>query len=162
MASPADAVRLYLVRTGVAIPASQTPATGQWPITTGDLPTDPDNCLAVQDSGGFVRGRIQRDGRTVVFPNVIIVIRSVPYANGMNKGRQIMALFEKIGLPADRGGVGEVSVTVESQTWVIHAAHLTVPTTKIGQEEKNRRQLFTINYRLSLQAPAASLSGLTF
>lgn len=162
MPSPADVLRLYFVQTGVAISSSATPLAGQWPIVTGDLPSSgQDNYLAIQDSGGMLDGRTLSDSKTQVHPRVIIVVRSLQYPVGFEKGRQITTLMDLIGKPVSRGGVGTPSITISSLVWTLLSATLSIPITKIGQEEKNNRQLFTINYRLTLNSPVVSLSGLT-
>lgn len=160
MASPADVIRLYFVHAGIGIASGTVPTANQWPVYTGDLPADYDNALAIQDTGGFVERRVQKTGESFVHATVIINIRSVPYNKGTEKGRQIKALLEKLGLPAPVG-YGKPVVAVEGQNWTIEAAHLTVPLVKIGVEEKNRRQLFTMNYKLTLVQPPVDLSSLT-
>lgn len=161
MASPADLLRLFFVNTGIAIPASQTPTAGQFQVVTDSLPKEGDNYLAIQDTGGYIQGRIHRDGRTILFPRITISVRSINYPTGMDKGRQIQAVLEKVGLPVASGGIWRPQFAINTTgVWVLVAAHLTVPITKIAEEEANRRQLFTINYQLTVEAPLVDLSGL--
>lgn len=150
--SPADILKRYLIQLGLAVSPLGTLTSSSWPASVGTMPvaTDRDNYISLNDTGALYAGKIQQTGQRVIFPTLQIMIRSLDYSIGCDKGVSIQDALDKIGLPPSRGGVGWVVIRVDGVDYTIKAALVTVPVTKIGMDETNRRQLFVINVRLSM------------
>lgn len=149
--SPADILRKYFVDLGLAIPSSpESTDPSTWPIITGAMPTSAhDNYLALMNAGAIRQGRLHVTGQRVVRPKVLIGIRSQNEAGGWEKGRSLEDVLDKIGARAPKG-IGPITVTINSVAYLITAANVIGSLTRIGQEETNRRQLYTINVALTI------------
>ncbi len=108
-----------------------------------------DGGCAGDERSGQLLGRDPRLGDRDVHPTAQIFVRASDYPTGYAKGRSLEGLLDKIG-PPPPGGVGWPLVIVNAARVVIKAVHISIPTTFIGSEQENRRQLFTINLRMSL------------
>lgn len=151
LAPAADVVAQFLIDRGAAVASNPAPASGQWGVTVGGLPAQGgDNALAVTDGGTFPEGRLGHDKAWERHPTVFITIRSGNYGVGFAKGATLVELFDKVGVFPALGGLGRVPVVVDGVTYILQAAHVTVTPVKIGEEEKNRRQLFSMNVKLTL------------
>jgi hypothetical protein len=148
-----DVLRAYLNALGLtASPSNPNPPAGGWPAITGTLPPEgADEFVAIAQTGGVYQGKTHNDGERIVKPTVVLSLRSAAYPDGMAKGRAIEAAMDKVGLPVADGGVGKPVVAVGTDSYILDAVLVTIPTMKIGQEEANRRDLFTLNLMLSVR-----------
>ena len=151
-ASPSQVLRQYLIDLGSVVdPAAAAVNQDLWPCVTGPVPPDFPNYVGIIDTGAKVQGRIQDSGQRVTHPKVQVVVRAVDYATGYAKGAELQAIFDKIGVPTNRGGNGQFSpVQVGSDDFVLSAAHTLVVLTPVGTEPDTNRQLFTINLQLEI------------
>lgn len=152
MPSPADVVRQFLILKGAAVKPSPTPGAGQWGIVTGALPQGgADNYLAVMDTGGTYAGRSGPTGEQILSPTVVLNMRADIYPTGYDKGEALVELFRKVGLPVAKGGFGWVQMYVVGPgvaAYVLKAIHVLTPLQKVGQEEQNRRVLYSMNLQV--------------
>lgn len=150
--SPAELIRQHFINTHTAVPVSPPPPINKWGVVVNTMPLQgPDNHLAIMDTGAVTYNRIHSTGERPVSETLSIMIRSVDYPTGFKKGRDIEELLDLIGVSYLNGKLWP-PVRVGGQDYILLAAHIVVPTTRIGQEEEKRRQLFTINLRLTYTA----------
>lgn len=135
--SPATVVTAFLVSQGYAT----KPSLGQaWPCSIGTLPDTPDNHLALADYGGVLDGR-QMSGTNIKHPLIQVRVRATDYNTAYQKALDIQTLLET---------VKNTSVMVSEGAATLISATLTSPLMYMGQEEKNRRQHFTINIQVTI------------
>jgi hypothetical protein len=145
-ASPARVLQYYLVAAGKAVlPAAGTE--DNWPITRGFLPSgeeDPDNYLATYDYGADQEFGVTNDSRND-HPAVQVRIRSRTYEEGWAKAVDILEALKVIAQDQIW-----TSVTVLTETILIQGCMIQAGIMHIGREEKETRENFTINLRLTI------------
>lgn len=147
-ASPADIVRRHLMNLQVAVPGSPPPAAGLWPVVSGPLPPGgPDRYLSVQNTGAVQQGRLLPNGTRVESPTVMITLRAPDDPTGYFKGKDLERRLDPVGTIMG-GGQLLPPVRVDGVDYVVKRVQVYSPTTKIGTEENNRSQLFSINARI--------------
>jgi hypothetical protein len=173
-ANPREVVRQFLIDQGLGVANDSSPPPPKdnsvWPVSAGPLPKDQgefsDNWVSVQTNGAVNGGRNFRDGDRNAYPQVTIIVRSFDEFVGEYRGRQIEGALDLIGVDPARNdagvGLGPVDVHVgrTDEDFTILSALVTVPTTKIGQEDFRDRPIFTLNARLSMEVqdvPSTSL-----
>lgn len=137
MITAARVVQQLLVDLGLGVLGGTT---GSWPIYKGYKPNTPDDCIVVYNSGAEMDGRIQSTGAEITHPAIQILIRSATDDAAESKGLAIQDVLQDIRREL---------VTVSSTTYLIQGIHRRTDLTPIGEEEKSRRRLFTINYVLT-------------
>ncbi len=136
MHSPGDIVAKYLQDVSVV-----TVPTGATPIFIGQLPDKPNTACAAFDTKTRNDGRLML-GKTIFHPNVQILVRASDYRTCYDLANSIK---EKIEL------IKNVDVTVEGDSYKIQAASLQTDILSLGiEEDKNRRQLMSINFSITL------------
>jgi hypothetical protein len=136
MHSPADIVAQYLKdQNVVTVPGGATP------IFISQLPDKPNTAVGAFDGKSKKDGRLMI-GKTIFHPKVQLLVRGHDYRATYDLCDQIKQKLELINT---------VSVTVESDTYTIQSASLTTDIIALGNEEdKNRRHLMSINFRVTL------------
>lgn len=115
-------------------------ATG-WSVFYSNEPDTPDNCVTVFDTGADREDR-QMDGTEVVHPTVQVRVRASDYDTGWAKGEAVQTVMQAVRNTAVAVGAGSVTVK---------AAHRYIPLTFLGRDpNQNRRQLFVVNFKLTL------------
>lgn len=107
----------------------------------GSMPDDGTQCICVYDTSGYIDGRLLRTGETVEHLGVQIRTRSSDYPTGWGMAN---------GLALVMDGIFKATVIVGGNSYVIESASRTSAILHIGQEEKNRMELFTLNAILSI------------
>jgi len=114
---------------------------GDWPIYVSSLPASPDLAASIYDLPGVPDGRIMTTGERIEHPRIQIKLRALTYPVGWTKLKDVEAALNSI-LRSEIAIVGD-------QTYSIQSARTGNPF-HIGYEPKNRRPLFTINSRLTI------------
>lgn len=130
-ASPAQVVLALLSAEGLI--------SSGWAGSVGSQPSSPDDFVTVYDTGANDDGRLM-DGPRVVHPTVQVRVRSKAYPDGWAKGRAVEAVLDS---------VNHRTLTVGSEVVTIKVVTVYIPLVHIGAEEKNRRELFVVNARLT-------------
>jgi hypothetical protein len=105
------------------------------------MPDDKDNWITVYDTGPEIQGKIMDDGRPMQHHTASIRLRSRTEGAGNKKLREIAR-----GLSAARN----VEVTTNlPETLTVGAVTIVSGPMWLFQEEKNQRQVFVLNVKLS-------------
>lgn len=132
---PSEVVAAYLVFAGYAV--RPTSGTVDWAITKGAfIPDEPDKALGLTDIIPMFEGKIQRTGETVTKPRVQIVSRAKDYTVALTKLQQISNFLSAVNRPLVTTNVPE--------TVLVEGIKIIYGPVFIGQEEKNRRQMFSL------------------
>jgi len=83
----ADVIRKLLIDLGLG--ASTNTSTSVWPIYVMQMPTTPDNAIAVFDTAGLLQGRIMETGEQIEKPGIQIIVRSLNSLTAYQKVRAI-------------------------------------------------------------------------
>ena len=135
--NPAKVIAQILIADGVASAAGAV-----WPVTTSKMPEDTiDNRLAVYNTGGVPDGVLHSEKLPVYHPSILIRIRSKTEAAGVAKGKEIFNALRDVSWR---------SMTVDGVDVIVQAVTQTIPFLQLGQEEKINRQIFTMDYKLTI------------
>lgn len=147
-ATPAEVIAKLLIDGGIGTKPEvpDNPAT-EWPVTYHNMPDElPNDRITVFNTGFMTEGVDMGSGLGVRKPTIQVRIRAMNDAKAWVKGRQIETLLEQVDI---------TSVTVTTQepdeAWIIQSVLLTIPLIHIGQEEVGRRQIYTINAKVSFR-----------
>jgi hypothetical protein len=113
-----------------------------WYATFGTGGDTPDNAVTVADTAPVMDGR-EMGGRYVKHPGVQVRVRTKAYADGWAKAKEIEDRLSEIQNAVVNMGGGD--------QYRIVSFSLTSGPLFIGQEEKNRRQHFTLNGTMTIQ-----------
>lgn len=120
------------------------PTEEPWPLSYGDLPSDPDDCIAIMDTAGTTQGRtpdeyVERHG-------IAVLVRSLLYPDGYAKAANIVATLDAIKR--------ELQV-YDGQAYVLHSHVRTTHILHVGKRrDDNRREHFSVNGLLNIQRTA--------
>lgn len=143
--SPARLVAQYLVDNNLVDwpPGNTTLPASTWYGFYASMPELGDSAVCVYDTTPTPDGRYHRGaGDTVEHPGIQIRVRHKLYDPGWAKAFEIQQYLDLIK---------NTTVTVDSVPHLLEACTQTAGLTFIGQEEKNKRQLFTLNRILTLK-----------
>jgi hypothetical protein len=132
---PSKVIQAYLVTQGVIQP-NDVPELTDWRSGVSAMPVNGTNFVSIYDTAPVLDGRLQRSGKQVTHPGIQLRIRGSNYGVGWQKGKEIEEALEQ---------ARQVIVNTDEGVARIHAFTMTSPLFPIGQEEKDRRSLFTIN-----------------
>lgn len=126
--SPAYALRQVLQNVVPAV------ITGDWPIFLGNMPSDPDRCMALRDYGGL-RSEV---GLAIDYPKVQVKLRGPKGASSYPEAYdQATKVFKAlVGIPS-RPSAWEALVSV------VPVGHIN----PLGRDQSDR-ELMTINFQL--------------
>lgn len=150
MATPAQILRQYMIDVG-AVVGPNNPPVDSWPSVVGGLPAgddDPDRYVAFADTGARVWFRGIRDGTRAKNPTIQIMLRDTTYPSVYNKCLELARTMDRIGVSQTDDGVGKVLVTVDGAGYIISAAYVYTDPVPLGQEEKNKRYIFSMNIQV--------------
>lgn len=140
---PSQILQTYLVlKGGVGTFPSQNSGTPFWPMYVSSMPAENDNAIALYDTSGPLEAK-NVSGKTTNHFGIQVRVRTSPenYGDGWKKVYQVARILDSIF---------RVPVNVEGVDYVIQSAILSSPPIPIGEEEERRRQLFTVNARLTI------------
>jgi hypothetical protein len=144
----------YFVDLGLASWADDegAPPSG-WVITTGAMPPAPADFITVKVSPALNFPRNFRTGDRSPKPGVSIMIRCADDESGQDKGAELEAAMDAIGL-WDGDARYKPPVQVEGgDAYALANAKVTVTTTQISREEDKHRAILILNARLTLEGP---------
>lgn len=105
-----------------------------WSVQVGMEPTSPDDTITLFDTAGYMDGRSLH--RTYIHHGVQIRVRSREYPDGWKKLAEIQSLLDTIC---------NTEIRVEEVNFVLNSFVLSSPATFVGNQEKNKRCVFTLN-----------------
>jgi len=150
--SAADLLRQYLIDQDIVEPAPSDLSLfdkTKFAATTGGFSTELDKMVTLIDTGAITQQRSNRGHRTI-FPTVSISIRCpAPYSEGYAKGKAIEDAFDTVGAPVGILGRNYADVTFGGSQYRLESVTVTSPTMKVGFEEQNRRQIFSLLAKLT-------------
>lgn len=138
--SPAGVMAQYLVDVSVASIPPATP----WPVYISLTPAGPgipNELLVAYDTNGLLDGRPMRTGQTYQHEGIQLRIQSTRYDVGFAKALQLLNTVDSIN---------RTTVLTSAGDFVLHNASRTTTIVPLGPDPDTRRQLFTLNVRLSL------------
>jgi len=112
-----------------------------WSLYIGHMPDVKRNVGCVYDTVGILDGRSMRDGRVVEHSGIQLRTRSFNYADAFSKATELRDVMNAIL---------NVTVSVDSNQFLICAASERTPVTYIGLDEE-RRFNFTVNYTVTIE-----------
>lgn len=137
--SPAHIVLRHLQAGGMA---DSSAGSGAWPITYGVMPDTPDNALCVYNTDGRMDGRLMRSGTVIEHPGIQIKVRAQKDAAAHGKARVIADFLD---------ATFQAPVAIDGKNYTIQAYHRTTPVLALGQDESQRRVLYTINATITVR-----------
>lgn len=140
MKSLEQVVQQLLIKRGHGSdPELAEPTDESWPVFYGTLPDEPNNAIAVRGTSGVLQGRIMRDGESVYFPGLQIMVRGIDYAAGNSKIQDIVTDLNDVFMD-------EVYFESDGEGYRVDSLHRSSGLASLGPEESNNRELFTQNY----------------
>lgn len=140
ISSPGEVVAAYLVAEGLATRPVAPNQASVWPVTVTVLPTDmPDNRIVVTSADFENQGKSLRTGEQHGSWIVQIRVRSKPARDAHTKIQAIMANLATVK------AVDVVTDLAETVTLV--SCTLVSGPSDMGQEEKNQRQHYAMNWK---------------
>lgn len=133
ISSPARILQQWLVDQGIGVDAGLP---GDFPIYVGFLGDQEDKALAVYDTSPVTEGRIQRTGETIEHPGLQFRVRHNDYAAAYDKAKQITNALD---------GLKRATVVVDTEAYTVHGVHHRGIIDVGPEDDKRRRQNFTIN-----------------
>lgn len=128
MTAPSEGIKDILVDAGLG-----TFGSGAWPIYISKLPAEPDNAIAIYDTGGQAP-----DPKWLLdYPNVVIMVRAKTYPDASAKMRHIRSKL-----------LGLASQDINSDRWVSLSQQGDI--VDAGHDEKDRN-LLTATFRLIIE-----------
>jgi uncharacterized protein with beta-barrel porin domain len=131
------AIMTLLVGGGVL----NAPGSGSWPVTIGNMPADGDQYVTIRATGGYHQGKHMTTGKTDFSPDLQLMIRAVTHGAAELKGNERVEFLS---------AVANEPVTYDGNVVTIHNVMIITFPTFVKQEEQNRRQLYSINIRVTL------------
>jgi hypothetical protein len=143
--SQEDVVAALLVAEGLAVRPNAGTA-NNWPVAIGSMPAGPlNNYIAVYGTGADQDGRLHRTQERVEYPTFQVMVRGVNYQTARNKAKDIVTFFDSISSLAPEG------VTVDAISIEVYAVHVITNVTPVGEEENNKRWLFSVNAKITFK-----------
>lgn len=139
---PSTVLKAYLITSGVGV--DPTSSTDDWGIYVSMMPDAEginDNAMAIMDTTGIKIGKWMKNGQTYFTYGFQILIRSSGYVEGFTQ----MKLVEN-----KLDSVKYTSQVYNSTTYRLAGVNRTSGFVLGTEDEKRRRQLFTINGLLSV------------
>jgi len=130
-----------------------------WSLWNSRMPNDGDQAIAIYDTGSKPDGRSHRSGRTVEHPSLQIRIRSADYPVAFQKALSLCSFLDSLS---------NLSVEILDEAGestgnfaLIQSATRYGGIISLGNEEDGKRQILTINTRLTLAEALHSPSSQT-
>jgi hypothetical protein len=146
--SPAKVLGVWLANQGIAIDqlamrVRDPLSANKWAIYEPSLPDQGDNILMLRNTAGLLDGRYMRGGLVVYHPGISIIIRAGQdrYEDGWNFGASLAnalsALYNAV-------------VPLNGKNYQIQSVTITTPPISLGEEKGTRRQLYSMNVRITI------------
>ena len=131
MTAPSIGIKDLLV--AASLGTFNTPPSGSWPIYLSKLPAEPDQCIAIFDTGG----RDPDPKWLLDYPDITIMVRAKGFVDANAKIRNVRSKLQGL-FSQDINGDRWVSLTQQGD--IANAGH----------DEKDR-QLLTVTFRLIIE-----------
>lgn len=136
--SPADIVAQMLIDLAVATDPLGTATDDVWPVFVSQEPSLPDSVITIYDTTGIIQGRAHVSGEMFERQAVSIRVRDANHQNGYQKISDISTALER--------NVYSETITISSNTYLVHAVSITSGPFSIGKETpQSKRNIFTLN-----------------
>jgi hypothetical protein len=146
---PSDILVSYLVDQDlVTRPAGSGGTNAAWPMTIGNMPLDGDQWMTSMDTDPFLELKLMDTGETVTKPTCQILCRDRNYNTAFYQLREVTYNLSALKNVSVTTSIGEIVL--------FNACTITMQPTFLRQEEKNRRQIFVANVRLSITKGGAT------
>jgi hypothetical protein len=138
--SPAEIVRKYLIDQSTVVMGGTS---GGWPSYYANKPENPDNLVAVYNTAPFIDGRVHNSGEVDEHAGIQVLIRGtddrIAWAKGFDIQEKLRTIKRTTVImpPETLGGL--------SVRYMLWSFHRTQSLMFVGEEEKNRRRLYTVN-----------------
>lgn len=147
--SPSLILATYLASSACSLGTTMKIGAGKWPMSISkmadDMPNGTLGQIGIYDLAPMKQGRYMHSGHNELKYGIKMLIRSKDYPSGWKQGCAIMLALEPVG---QQGSIPTIKLC--NTTYSLLNAMLVMGLTFLG-EEKNRWQLFSINYRLTIQ-----------
>jgi hypothetical protein len=121
-------------------PFTLPPSQSGWQVIVGAFPaTDPDNCICVYNTSGYIDGFFQRTGEVIERPGVQIVARGRNYETAQDKLAQLM-----LGLDTFKPAI--VTLPEDGVHYVVYSVTRTSSAFDLGEDPTRQRRLVAVNY----------------
>lgn len=148
-ATPAQIIRSMLVAFGLVTFPIRTPTI--WPCYVGSVPDASDLTVCVDDTVGMVFGRGARTGKNCVHPGIAIRVRGTDHVRGFLQANKIAVALDTRTFPV------QVQLVEDGSLHIIANVYRTSPVIALGEEVGKKRNLWTLNARVSFDYDEPSL-----
>lgn len=124
-----------------------------WQGFLGPLPAEPKKAVGFTDFGADQFGQIQRTHEQVRFWRVQIMVRSLDYNDGGKYANRIDEYLRKVGKPVSLGGVGNASVTVDAETFIVPYVKPYTALGYLAKDNETGTHLWVLNERFNVESP---------
>lgn len=135
----AHIIAQLLVDLGIATHAVDS----DWRVFVESEPNNPGNVITVYDTTNDTDGWIMATGMLLERLGVQVRVRSETYMPGFTIMESVKIMFDQT--------VRRTQVTRDATTYLIHSMDRASGPFHIGTEENSQRDLFTINYLVTLE-----------
>lgn len=141
--SPAKILAALLINLDVAADPPARP----WPVFVGNEPTDPDDCLTLYDTTGFMAARSMIDGELVEWAGWQLRVRAVTQQTGFVKATALRRTMSE--------DILTVAVALDGTTYLVHCLNRFSGVISLGKDVTNsKRYLFTLNGTMAVSRAA--------
>lgn len=138
--SPAHIIQALLIAEGLGITHSSP---GDWKTYRHNIETTADQAIFVIGTTGLLDGREMRGGKVSRHHGLQIKVRALDGERASLKCLQIQSHLTEQVL--------RTTVAIDDATYMVHSISMTSDMAFLGQEEKNRRQVFSSNYTATIE-----------
>lgn len=146
-------MRAYLIQQGVVVlplrPGKNIgfrqirPGIDPTPCFVSSMPDDYDNAVMIRGVAGAHFGRFQSTGQTMLHPGLKIMVRTLLYEQGWPLAQSIATALDNFTA---------ATIIVDDETHAVQSIYRTSNVIELGEEIGKKRQLFSINARIAMQA----------
>lgn len=147
--APGEVVRQLLIQLSVGSDGLDYTS---WPVFVDQEPDNPDNCITIEEMIGGLDGKLGPSGEVVEHYGFHIMVRSARnqtgthpqpgYRVGRNKIDEVCSTLDEACC---------VTVTIDSATYTVHAAHKMSSVNALGKSRANSaRYSFSVDYQITI------------
>jgi hypothetical protein len=139
-------IQNLLIAEGLGVAASASIST-DWRTFRNSMPADGDQVITVFDTGGILDGRAMRGGAYTEHFGIMVQVRARDEGVG---GKKIQDIEDFLCENATNVAI-TIGTGVGAKNYKIHAVQRTSPMVNLGQEEKNKRFMFSANFTATIE-----------
>lgn len=139
--TPARVFQQYLIDEGLGL----APGTGvvNWPVYRDNLPTAPDKLILVKETTPILDGRLMKSGVQIQHFGIQLTFRALTDSEAKLKGYTVQEYITEI--------LYRETIVIASATYLLQSFTLTSGLGFAGEEEQNKRRLYTTNGTITLR-----------